>query len=69
MLLLQKWPFWKLFFLGNIDQENIFHDILKPKNAFLTYKNNKFQKFEKLPFFHGLGPKMAILATAFFYAI
>ena len=40
--------FFKLFFLGNIGQENVFYDILEQKNAVLGYKNNKF----KLPFFH-----------------
>ena len=33
-----------VFFLGNIGQENVFYDILEPKNAFLGYKNNKFEK-------------------------
>ena len=32
------------FFLGNIGQENVFYDILERKNAFLGYKNKKFQK-------------------------
>ena len=34
------------FFLGNIDEENIFYDILKGKNAFLGYKkiNKTFKK-------------------------
>ena len=35
-------PFPKIFptffFLGNIGQENVFHDILEQKNAFLGYK-------------------------------
>ena len=31
-------------FLGNIGQENVFYNILEPKNAFLGYKNNKFKK-------------------------
>ena len=46
MGLFQKWPFFKIFFLGNIEQENVFYDILERKNAFLGYKNNKF-KFSK----------------------
>ena len=29
------------FFLGNINQENVFDDILERKNAFLAYKNKK----------------------------
>ena len=36
--------FSKLFFLGNIAKENVFHDILEHKKAFLGYKNNKFKK-------------------------
>ena len=35
MVLVQKWPFLQLFFLGNIGQENVFYDILEPKNYFL----------------------------------
>ena len=30
------------FFLGNIEQENVFYDILERKNAFLRYKNKNF---------------------------
>ena len=47
MVLVQKWPFFKLFFFGNIDQENVPYDILKRKNAFLGYKNKKFKKSKK----------------------
>ena len=36
--------FCKFFFLGNIGQENVFYDILKRKNVFLAYRNNKFKK-------------------------
>ena len=31
------------FFLGNIDQENVFYDILQLKNAFLGYEKTKFK--------------------------
>ena len=70
MVLLQKWPFFQLFFLDNIGQENVFYDILERKKAFLRYKNNKF-KSRKIYIFptgltHGFGPKMGILATFFF---
>ena len=44
MVLVQKWAFLQLFFLGNIGQENIFYDILERKNSFLDYKNNKLKK-------------------------
>ena len=39
MVLVQKWPFLQLFFLGNIGQKNVFYDILQRKNAFRDYKN------------------------------
>ena len=32
------------FFLGKIDQENVFDHILERKNAFLSSKNQKFKK-------------------------
>ena len=44
MVLVEKWPFFQLFFLGNISQEDVFYDILERKNAFLGYKNNNFKK-------------------------
>ena len=44
MVLVEKWPFFQLFFSGNIGQENILNDILERKNAFLGYKNKKFNK-------------------------
>ena len=45
MVLVQKWPFFQLFFfLGNIGDENVFYDIVERKNAFLSYKNKKFKK-------------------------
>ena len=43
MLLAQKWPFFQLYFLGNIGQENVFYDILERKRVFLEYKNKKFK--------------------------
>ena len=43
MDLVQKWPFLELFFLGNIEQENVFYDILERKNAIVGYKNKKTQ--------------------------
>ena len=44
MVLVQKWPFLQLFFLGNIGQENVFYDILERINAFLDDKNKNFKK-------------------------
>ena len=36
--------FFYVFVLGKIRQDNVFHDILERKNAFLDYKNKKFKK-------------------------
>ena len=56
MVLVQKWPFFQLFFFGNIGQENVFYDILERKNAFLGYKKEEVQKVEKLTFFQRGNP-------------
>ena len=61
------------FFIGNVEQENVFFDILERKSACLGYKNNKFKK-SKIHIFPkgltpGFGPKMAIFSTFFFNAI
>ena len=56
MVLVQKWPFYQLFFLGNIGQENVFYDILERKNAFLGYKNKKFKKSKNSHFSKGVNP-------------
>ena len=56
MVLVQKWPFFQLFFLANIGQENVFYDILERKNAFLGYKNKKFKKSKNWHFSKGVNP-------------
>ena len=38
MVLVQNWPFFQFFFLGNIGLETVFYDIRERKNAFLGYK-------------------------------
>ena len=50
MVLVQKWPFLQVFYLQNIGQEIVFYDILETKNAFVGYKDNKFEKVEKFAF-------------------
>ena len=51
-----------MFFLISLGQENVFNDILERKNAFLGYKNKKFEKSKNWHFSkgltHGFGPKM-----------
>ena len=68
--MLQKWPFFQLFFLGNIGQPNVFYDILERKNVFLGYKNKKLKKSKNWHFSkgvtHGFGPKMAVFLSFFF---
>ena len=39
-----KMPIFPPFFLGNLNQENVFYDILERKNVFLGYKKKKFKK-------------------------
>ena len=54
MVFSKKLPFFQLFFIGNIGQENVFNDILERKNAFLSYKNKKFKKSKNWPFSKGV---------------
>ena len=56
MVLVQKWPFSQLFFLGNIGQENVFDDILERKNDFLGYNNKKSKKSKNWHFSQGVKP-------------
>ena len=56
MVLVQKWPFFQLLFLGNIGQENVFYDILERKDACLGYKNKKFKKSKYWHFSKGVNP-------------
>ena len=44
------------FFLGNIDQENVFYDILERKNAFLGCKNKKSKKSKNWHFSDQVNP-------------
>ena len=54
MVLVHKWPFLQLFFLGNLEQENVFYDILEQKNAFLRYKHKKSKKPKNWHFSKGV---------------
>ena len=56
MVLVEKWPFFQLCFLGNISQENIFYDIIERKNSFLGYKNTKLKKAKNWHFSKGVNP-------------
>ena len=56
MVLVQKWPFFQISFLGNIRKENVFYYILQRKNPFLGYKNKKFKKSKNWHFSKGVNP-------------
>ena len=56
MVLVQKWPFFQLFFSGNKGQENVFYDILERKNTFLGYENNQFKRSKNWYFSKGVNP-------------
>ena len=71
MVLVQKWPFFQVFFLGNIGQENVFYDNLERKKRLFRLYKQEVEKLEKSTFFskgltHGFGPKMADFSTFFF---
>ena len=48
---------WQLFILGEIGQENIFHDILERKIAFLDLKKKTLKKANNGEVFKGVIPK------------
>ena len=54
MVLVQKWPFFQTFFLGNIRKENVFYDILERKNSFLGYKNQTLKRSKNSHFYKGV---------------
>ena len=56
MFLDQKWPFFQLFFFGNIGLENVFYDILERKKVFLGYKRKKLKKSKNWHFLKGVNP-------------
>ena len=70
MVLVQKWPFFQLFFLGNEGQENVFYDILERKSPFevIKTKSSKSRNVDILSkgLTHNFGPKMAIFPTFLF---
>ena len=73
MVLVQKLPYFQLFFYRNIGQENVFYDILHRENAFVANKK-KSSNSRKTDFFskgltHSFGRKMDNFSTFFFQAI
>ena len=56
MILVKNCQFLHFFIAGLISQENVFHDTLERKNAFLGYKNKKFKKSKNGSFSKGANP-------------
>ena len=56
MVLVNKRPFFQLFFLCNIGKETVFHDVLQRKSSFLGYKNTKFKKSKNWHFYKEVNP-------------
>ena len=52
----KKGHFSNFLFLRDIDQENVFYDILEKKNDFLRHKNKKFKKSKNWDFSKGVNP-------------
>ena len=48
--------FFNFFFLSNIEQENVFYDILERKIAFVGYKNKKLKKSVNCDYSKGVNP-------------
>ena len=70
MVLVQKWLFFQLLFLGNIGKENVFYGIRKRKNAFLGLNNKKLKKSRRIDIIpklltHGFDQNIAIFPTFF----
>ena len=56
MVLISKWSFFELFFLGKIGQKNIFYDILERIKAFQGYEKKKLKKSNNWHYFNGVNP-------------
>ena len=56
MVLVEKWPFFQLFFLSNIGHNNVFYHILERKNALLGSKNKKLKKSINWHYSKGVNP-------------
>ena len=66
MVLVQKWPFFRLYFLVQIGQENVFYDILKGKKRLSSLEKQQVQKVEKLRFFQRCKPLVLVKKLQFF---
>ena len=51
-----KMAIFQTFFKSNIGKENVFHNTLERKNAFLAYKNKKFKRSKNWHFSKRVNP-------------
>ena len=56
MVLVENSNFSNFFFKSNLDQENVFYDILERKHAFLRYKKKESKKSKYWHFSKGVNP-------------
>ena len=61
-----KMAIFPTFFLSNIGQKSVFYDTIKRKNAYLGYKNKKFQKSKNWHFSKGVNLCFLVQKWAFF---
>ena len=52
----QKIEDFPFFYFGKIGQQNVFHDILERKIAFLAYKKKEFKRTKNWDIFEGVSP-------------
>ena len=69
MVLVQKWPFFLLFILGNRGEEIVLYGILERENVFLSYKNKKFKKSKKWHFSKGVNPRFCSKSGNFSHCV
>ena len=68
MVLVEIWPYFHSFCLGNKGQENMFYNILERKKRLSWLQRQEVEKVGKLPFFllvYGFGQKLAIFLCFF----
>ena len=54
--MVQNWPFFEFFFLGNIGQENVLYGIVQRKTCILGYKNKNVKQSKNWHFSKGVNP-------------
>ena len=57
---------WQLFILGEIGQENVFHDTLEGKSTFVDNNNKKLKKSQNWDFSKWVSPSFRSKNVYFF---